>query len=491
MFGTEKVYGKIKEMEKRNVSLDLTKLVFGKVPPSSKELEDQVLGGMMLDANCVTIVLSLLKESDFYTEKNKIIFRAIKEVSQNNVPDISLVAEWVSKGNFIDEVGGVFGIMTVTNTVVSTANIEAYCHIIKQKGVQRRLIEFAGTIVSRSYENSEDVFDILSEAEDTLKGINYELSEMKVTQISNIAMNVIEEFESKVYMAKNNIVDERTIYTHIRGWDEINGSLFPGLYVVAGRPGMGKGVHMTELICRMGKHMEIGVINGEMTDEQLLKRIGCNLMGIDNFLFKKNPKLVTDEEQEKLREAMNEALQLKLHIDGNRYINKIANKIKRWVEKDKVKCVFADFLTLFKVPKELERAYNTQLSRVDYILDYFVSLCKDLKIPIILYVQMNREILGRHGVKEPNLADLKASGSIEELAFQVSFLHRPEYYDEKAVTDEMGESVKGLMYQIIAKHRDGAVGRLKFRANLACSKLSDWEEANRFMRNVDVESLPF
>lgn len=188
---------------------------------------------------------------------------------------------------------------------------------------------------------------------------------------------------------------------------------------------------------------------------------------------------------------MNEALNLKMHIENSRNIHKIANKIKLWVDNYNVKCVFADFLTLFKVPPELEK-YYTKTQQVDYILDIFTQLCKDLKIPIILYVQMNREILGRHGIKEPNLADLKQSGSIEELAYQVSFLHRPEYYDDKSIVDENGEDIQGLMYQIIAKHRDGKLGRLKFKAKLQCSQITDWESSLQFPFNkMNEEPPPF
>jgi len=292
--------------------------------------------------------------------------------------------------------------------------------------------------------------------------------------------------------SKNNIVDEDLIYTGFEEWDKINGSLFPGVYIVAGRPGMGKGVHLTEMACRMGVKHEIGIINGEMTDEQLLTRIGCNLLDVDNFLFKKNPKYITEKEQELVAEAMNETLKLKLHIENNRYINKIENKIKYWIDKYGIKCVLADFLSLFKVPKELER-YFTDKQKIDYCLEKFVALAKDYKIPIILYVQMNREILGRHGSKEPNLGDLKNSGSIEELAFQVSFLHRPEYYDANALTDEMGEDTKGLMYQIIAKHRDGELARLKYKAVLKSSKLEDWGGGSKYVFKTpnDFNDTPF
>ena len=172
---------------------------------------------------------------------------------------------------------------------------------------------------------------------------------------------------------------------------------------------------------------------------------------------------------------MEEAMNLNIRLEDKRRIDTIANKIKLWKQQDDIQCVLADFLTIFQVPPEHER-YMTDTQKVNYVLNVFVNLAKDLKIPIILYAQMNREILGRHGKKEPNLADLKQSGSIEELAYQVSFLHRPEYYDPTATVDEDGNDIKGLMYQIIAKHRDGRVGRIKMKATLEKSQLSEWDE---------------
>lgn len=475
-------------MEKKVKIASPKDLLFGKVPPNVKDIEVAILGIMLLQPKTVNAVKEIISHDDFYVTANQIVCKSIFEISVNNTADYLLVAQDLIQKGLIEEVGGIYAITKLTNSVVDDTNIRQYCLLVKQKAVERRLIDFSSHVLQSVYEGDTDVFDMLIEAEIKLKGINYDLHGMQQTSVAEIGMNVIKEFDDKVYKAKNNIIDEGAIFTGFKSWDEINGSMFPGLYIVAGRPGMGKGVHMTECICRMGKVHDIGVINGEMTDEQLLKRIGCNLMGIDNFLFKKNPANVTKQEQEKLHEAINEALNLKLHIENNRNIHKIANKIKLWVENYGVKCVFADFLTLFKVPPELEK-YYTKTQQVDYILDVLTQLCKDLKIPIVLYVQMNREILGRHGLKEPNLADLKASGSIEELAFQVSFLHRPEYYDEKSTVDENGEDIQGLMYQIIAKHRDGRLGKLKFKAKLECSQVSDWETSsfspfNKFTNNI-------
>lgn len=475
----------------RRTNVDYGAMLFGKVPPQAKEFEEAILGGMILEGKIVNSVKEILQPEDFYVEAHQRICKVIYGLSKKTTVDTLLVVEELKVKEELDLIGGPYYILKLTDKVVSTANIERYCRVVKQKSIMRRLIGFSQVIVSGAYEDSTDVFDLLDEAEAELKGINFELEEMKITPVSSIAMRIIEKFDTKVYNAKNNIEDINSLYTGFGEWDKINGSLFPGLFVVAGRPGMGKGVHMTELICRMGKKVDVGIINGEMSDEQLLTRIGCNLLSIDNGLFKKSGYYVSEAEQESLHEAMNEALQLKIHIENSRRVNKQANKIKLWVEKYGVKVVLADFLTLMKVPPELEK-YYTKTQQVDYCLDVYTQLCKDLKIPIILYVQMNREILGRAGAKEPNLADLKQSGSIEELAYQVSFLHRPEYYDENSVVDEMGESTKGLCYQIIAKHRDGKLGKLKLKANLACSQMKEWNDISPFSFNQDsITEMPF
>lgn len=472
---------------RKSSNIDFSSLIYGRIPPSAVELERNVLGCILVEHKLVIDGKSLLIVDDFYKNEHQLIFKSICDVSEYAAVDIDLVIENLRENGKLDEVGGVYYVIGLINDVTQTLNFKKYCLIIKQKSISRKLIQLSGVILSKSYDDTEDVFDVLDEAQMLLKNINIEISDMKVTKLEGIAMSIIEKFDTKVYNAKNDIVDENEIYTHFHEWDKINGSLFNGLYVVAGRPAMGKGVHLTELACRMGKHYDIGIINGEMSNEQLLKRIGCNLLDIDNFLWKKDPKIVTEDEQELLKLAMNETLNLKLHISTDRYIEKIANKIRLWVEKYNIKCVLADFLTLFKVNDELSK-YFTDKQRVDYILNVFVDLCKELKIPIILYVQMNREILGRHGTKEPNMGDLKSSGSIEELAYQVSFLHRPEYYEPNNTTDEFGNDLKGLCYQIIAKHRDGETARLMLKARLQCSQMKEWNT----IRDFDInEPLPF
>lgn len=471
----------------RSKKVDLS--INGFIQPHNKDLEKYVIGYMLINGTKVSEVMETLVPNDFYVQANVIIYQAIIDVSKITTPDLMMVAQKLMERGEVDAIGGIFYLTTCTNEVISDTHIKPYCISIKDMSIKRQLYKLSMETSSEVIVGGSDALELLYSLEGKLKEVNKTVNDLKVVSNNEVGLSVVKDFEDSVYKAQNNIVDENAVYTHIPEWDAINGKLFPGLYVVAGRPGMGKGVHMTQLAINMGKRYNVGIVNGEMTNEQLFRRLATNLKGLDNFVFKKNPKFVTDEEREILREGIEEALQLKLHIEDSRFISKIEPKMKSWVRNYGVKVILADFLTLFKCPPEITK-YMSPTDQTNYILNSFVDTAKSEKVPIILYAQMNREILGRHGVKEPNLADLKQSGSIEELAFQVSFLHRPEYYDETAVMDELGESTKGLMHQIIAKHRDGSLGRIKLRADLTCSKISSWE-TNKYIDFDKQKDLHF
>jgi len=465
--------------KKEKKKIDIQSILFGRVPPSSKELECAILGAILDNHKLIIDANQFLIPNDFYLLENRVVFESILKIyNSGNIIESILVLTDLKDNNKLDEIGGAFYLSKLISSADFNAikNFKKYCLIVKEKSVQRRLINFSAEVLTKAAEPNENIFDLLGDVDRELKGINSTLSEINYIPLSDIILENTNELRQQVHNDRNNIFDENKVLTGLKDWDIANGKLFNGLYVIAGRPGMGKGVHLTELICRMGKTYNIGVINGEMTNKQLMRRVACNLGNIDNYLFRKNGNNVTDDEMNLYDDANNEALQLKLHLYDNKSIDKIASKIRYWVEKNNVKCVMADFLTLFRVPPEMAR-YMNKTEQVDYILNVFCDLCKELNIPIILYVQMNRQIMGRQGNKEPNLSDLKASGSIEELAFQVSFLHRPEYYDPNSVVDEMGESTKGLMYQIIVKSREGkAYERIKYQAKLECSKLEEITE---------------
>lgn len=448
-----------------------------KAPPQSVDLEESVLGAILLEKNAYYDVCEILNNEVFYKESHQKIYKSFEELDSNNKPiDTLTVIEYLKNSGDLEMCGGVLNIVKLTNSVFSSANIVTHARIIIQKYIQRGIIKHCSEMISDAYVDGADSFELLSTLESGINRLTGVITNSKLINLEEIAMKIIVSLETKSYNSRNNIEDNTDIYTEMKDWDNINGPLFPGLYVIAARPAMGKTNHMVELICRMGKKNKIGVINGEMTNKQLLTRIGCNLKSIDNILWKKDAELITDEDLILVKEAMQEAINLNIIIDDSTNINKVISKIKTWVRQDGVKVILADVLSKFKVSEEKKR-YMTDLQELNYVINKFCEVSREFNIPIILYAHLNREVYKR-GSKEPMLADLKGSGNIEDFAYQVSFLHRPEYYDTDAITDENGEDIKGLMYQIIAKHRDGNLGRLKYKANLACSQIKEWNKSS-------------
>lgn len=462
-----------KDRKKRRSSLDLGTMVYGKVPPQAKSLEEAVLGAIMIVRGAFDIAAELLKPECFYVEAHQRIFSAMQRLTTKSQPiDILTVAEELRSKEELEMVGGEYYVTMLTSSVVSDAHIVSHSRIIYQKYIQREQIRIGGEMIGDAYEDSTDPFDLLDLSFKQLQDLSNQIQEKKKVNIGKVSMEVITSLYDKAHNARNNVVDPNEIYTHLPEWDRVNGALFPALYVIAARPGMGKGIVMTEMICRAGMVYDIGVINGEMTNRQLLIRIGCNLKSINNELWKKDGKEITDDELKLVHESMVVSQGLKLHLEDSTYIHKICSKIRMWVQSYGVKMILVDFLGLIRVPEEIGK-YWTEVQKINYIMDTLRLLSKELSVPIIIFAQLNRELYKRGGSKEPNLADLKGSGNIEEFAFQISFLHRPEYYD--IAEDELGNSTKGLMYQIIAKHRDGELRRIKYKFTPWFSKIDNWD----------------
>lgn len=475
---------------KNKTNIDINFDNFGKVPPQARELEEAVLGALMIEKNAYDLLIDInLKPEYFYIDANQRIYSAIVEMNKKClVVDLLTVVEQLKNTGELDICGGAFYLTKLTNKVVSTASIKQHAIIILDKYIQRELIRISNQTTIDVFNNDADVHKLIDKLNEQSYQLTSILNNLSPVSITDVGMNIINKIRLKSHNAKNGIKNKKEIFTGIREWDNVNGALFPAVYTIAGRPAMGKGIHLTELICRMGKNYKIGVVNGEMTNEQLLVRIGCNLLSIDNELWKKDPLTITDTDIDNVELAMNEAINLKLFLTDEKEISKIVNKIKIWVRKDEVKCVLIDFLNIINVDEEKSKYWNdTQI--LNYVMGQLADAAKKIEVPIILYVQMNREILKRHGAKEPNMGDLKGSGKIDELSYQISFLHRPEYYDPNETVDEFGESTKGLMYQIIAKHREGVTKKLKLKAIMQCSQLRDWDE-NIYTDDL-LKGMPF
>lgn len=451
-------------------------IIDGVVPPNAVDIEKSILGNIINKSKLIEVVIDVkLKPECFYDFKHILIFKNMLDMYNRSYPiDMLTLNEQMNKSGELEKIGGAYYLTKISNEAIEPINIKSHAIIVIEKFILREVSTLSISTYNDSVKQEKEVFSIVNEISQKASEITSYISDMKAIKISDVAMNVINKLYQRVELARKGLKNENDIFTGLKQWDELNGSLFPAVYTVAGRPAMGKGVHLTELVCRMGKNYKIGVVNGEMTNEQLLIRIGCNLLGINNELWKRDPNEITDDDLSNVENAMNEAINLKFNLTHEKEIHKICNKIRIWV-KEGVKCVIIDFLNILSVDSESSNYWN-DTQKLNYLMEKIADTSKELEVPIILYVQMNREILKRNGAKEPNMGDLKGSGKIDELSYQISFLHRPEYYDPSSVVDEFGESTKGLMYQIVAKHRDGKVDKLKYRAILACSQIKDWDE---------------
>lgn len=463
--------------QRKKSSIDISTLVYGKVPPQAKDLETAIIGIMLLEPGSIADVKMILKPEDFYVDAHQRIYAAICEMDNNNVKiDQLTVGEWLATKEELEMVGGPYYLTTCTNHVVSSANTVQHCRIIKQYSVARKLIIFSGQVINDAYSNI-DPLHLLGEAESLFFEINKEIEETRIITTDQIAWRLVQ----KILIPDNLSEEERAVkylYTGMKEWDRINGPLFcGGVYVVAARPAMGKTAHAIQLLINLARRVPVGLVNVEMTDEQLAKRIISNLNDFNNYIYKKRPEDWSEAEKKQFYEGMQDFVKLKMHIESNTTdIDRIIQKIKFWVRKFGVRVVVIDYLQILKVADELGK-YMTETQALNYILERIRACAKELDIPIFLLSQLNRELYRRAGNKEPNLGDLKGSGKIEEIAFQISFLHRPEYYDETATVDEMGESTKGLCYQIVAKHRDGETDKIKHRFIPQYTQFREWSSS--------------
>lgn len=482
--------------KRRKPSLDLGNMVFGKVPPQAKELEEAILGACLIEATAFDRASEILKHVCFYGEAHQRIFKAMTTLSLKNAPiDLLTVVEELKVKEELDLVGGPFYISKLTNAVVSAANIESHSRIVLQKFIQREIIRISGEAIGDAYEDAIDVFDLLDRTGNDIDNINQELEESNVIDTKTISFKAAQKFFGKIEEAKQQMllpaeqrVDNR-ILSYLKEWDMYNGELYPYVYTIAARPAMGKTAFIIEMICRMAQKFPVGFISGEMTNEQICNRIICNSQNLSNEVLKKKAEEITTEEQKKYNAGLQFFEQLLLQVDDSTTdIAKIRIKARSWVRKHKIKVLFIDFLQILSVSEEKAK-YMTETQFLNHILEVIRRMSKELKIPIILLSQLNRELYRRGGNKEPNLADLKGSGKIEEISYQISFLHRPEYYlqdehqtekasdkDAVVVTDAFGEDLKGLCYLIVKKHREGRIGRIKFKFEGEFSRFSDWED---------------
>lgn len=438
----------------------------GRLQPQARELEEAVLGALMLEKDAYSIVSEILKPECFYEKAHEKIYAAIVDLAISQRPvDMLTVTEQLKKRGELDEVGGPFYISQLTGKVASSAHIEYHARIIAQKYLARELISFTAMIQSKAFDETIDVEDLMQEAEGKLFEISQRNVKKDVTQINP----VIKEAMVLLEKAANQKEGLSGLRTGFEGLDKMtSGWQNSDLIIIAARPAMGK----TAFVLSMAKNMAVNfntpvaLFSLEMSNVQLVNRLIVNVCEIPGEKIKSGQ--LAPYEWGQLDYKIKELYDAPLYVDDTPSLSvfELRTKARRLVREHDVKIIIIDYLQLMNASG---MSFGSRQEEVSTISRSLKGLAKELNIPIIALSQLNRGVESREGIdgKRPQLSDLRESGAIEQDADMVCFIHRPEYY--KIYTDEKGNDLHGMAEIIIAKHRNGAVGDvlLRFRGEFA------------------------
>ncbi|MDX1956779.1 MAG: replicative DNA helicase [Chitinophagaceae bacterium] len=458
-----------RKQRKKNVP-DLTPMVYGKVPPQAKELEEAVLGAIMLEKNAFDAVVEILKPECFYVEAHQRIFRSMQSLAQKSQPiDILTVSEELRTREELDMVGGAYYVTRLTNTVVSSANIEAHARIVLQKFIQRELIRISGEIIGDAFEDSTDVFDLLDDAESKLFEITNNHLRKNFDTIDSVLVKTIQRIEDLRH--KNE--DVTGVPSGFPGLDRVTyGWQNTDLIILAARPAVGKTAFALNLArnaaLNANKPTPVAFFSLEMSAGQLVQRI---LSAESEIWLEKisRGKMEEHEMKQLYARGIQRLAQAPIFIDDTPALNifELRAKCRRLKNKHNIGMVIIDYLQLMSGTNDNRQGNREQ--EISNISRNLKGLAKELSIPIIALSQLSRAVETRkEGNKMPQLSDLRESGAIEQDADMVMFLYRPEYYD--ITSNEMGESNKGETHVRIAKHRNGSLETIKLRALLHIQK---------------------
>jgi len=436
----------------------------GKIPPQATELEEAVLGAIMLEKDAVVSVIDILKPECFYKESHRIIFESIRNLSINLQPiDILTVTEELKKQNKLDQVGGPYFLTQLTGKVASAAHIDFHARIVAQKYIQRELIRVASDIQEKAFDSNQDVDELLDFAESELFEVafgNIKKETQRIDVLIDRAVKRIEELSSKEAGLSGVPSGFLKLDRITSGWQPSD------LVIIAARPSMGKTAFMLSMCRNMAvEHQKpVAIFSCEMSSLALVNRliVSETELAVEKIRNGRLEKYEWEQLEIKLRSLVNAPI----FIDDTPAISvfELRAKARRLKLEHKIELLVVDYLQLMTGPPDSMGSREQEVSNISRSLK---AIAKELDIPIIALSQLNRSVELRSGDKRPQLSDLRESGAIEQDADIVIFIHRAERFG--LTEDSEGRSTIGIADIIIAKHRNGATAdiQLRFRSEVA------------------------
>ena len=405
----------------------------GRIPPQATDLEEVVLGALMLEKEAVNEVIDILSPEAFYLDKHQKIFAAIKALFGKSEPiDILTVTNELTQRGELEMVGGAYYISKLTNRVVSAANIEYHARIIMQKHIQRQLILISSDMIHEAFEDTADVFDLLDKAENNL----FQISENNLRRSYDSMQDLVSKAIKEIQNAKNADNKLRGVPSGYTALDRITqGWQKSDLIILAARPSMGKTAFALNLArnAAVNFNRPIAFFSLEMSSVQLVTRLISTETSLTADKLRSGD--LAEYEWQQLNTKVTPLTDAPIFIDDTPQ------------------------LSIFELRAKFSRSLK--------------SLAKELEIPVLALSQLSRSVEQRPGSKKPILSDLRESGAIEQDADMVMFIYRPEYYKDGVDAED---KPKGYTIIDIAKHRNGKLGEVELRFVGQYARFEEFEQ---------------
>jgi replicative DNA helicase len=428
---------------------------YAHLQPQAPDVERAVLGALLIDKDAYAVVCELLYPESFYEPRNQHIYSAIRDLSMNEKPvDVLTVTEQLARNGKLEDAGGPAYIAEISGRVATSAHIDYHARIVAQKFLARQLIQFAGNVETKAFDETIDVDELMQQTEGELFELSQKNMKKDYTQIAPVVTNAIEAIQ-RAAANKDGLTGVPTGYHKLD--DITSGWQASDLIIIAGRPAMGK----TSFALSMAKNIAaeyqvpLAFFSLEMSNVQLVNRLISNCCEIQGSKIL-NGQLQPDE-WDRLDKRVSTLMGAPLYVDDTPGLSvfELRTKARRLVREHGVKIIMIDYLQLMNANG---MRFSSRQEEVSTISRSLKGLAKELDIPILALSQLNRGVEAREGLegKRPQLSDLRESGAIEQDADMVLFVHRPEYYH--IYQDDHGRDLHGMAQIIIAKHRKGATG---------------------------------
>jgi replicative DNA helicase len=427
------------------------------IVPNSREAEEAVLGSVLINPESYYDVAQFLQEQDFYIHRHRWIWQSFTRLHEKRVPiDFLTVSEELDQMDQLGEVGGPAYLTALINNVPTSLHAEAYGHLVEETAVRRRMLDAANLIAKLAYREESGIDEVMNESEKAIFGI----SERRLTRDLQPIQQVLSEYYDRIDQLIQRGEDSYGVPPGFVDLDKLLGGLQPSDFlIIAGRPGMGKTAFMLTAAknAAQSHKKHVAVFSLEMANEQLVQRLIAQETAIDTHHLRTGK--LTEDEWPLFAQAIESLSDTRMFLDDTPGLTPIQlrTKARRLHMEFRLDLVIVDYLQLMSGGIRIEN----RVQEVSYISRNMKMLARELNVPVLAAAQLSRAVEQRAD-KEPQLSDLRESGSLEQDADVVMFIHRPDLYDKDT-------ELRNVATIKVAKHRNGPTGNIDliFRSQLA------------------------